>query len=357
MYLRQRWKDARLSNPNLTDSSGILITSRLDDIWRPDLFIKNDKSSQKSEVTTLNAFLRVDSEGQLIYSLRVSATVSCPMHLTKYPFDVQYCNMLLESYGHSTEELKFYWNERNGGQAVEINDQIELPEHVIGSPVLDDCTEVYNTTGSFSCISIQFEFTRNINYYVMSLFLPTILIVILSWVSFWIDKSSTPGRVSLALLTILTMQNQMSSTLAQLPKVSYIKLVDVWLTGCLAFVFAGFLEYALVNKLATKEKETKVNCISEVPNTWKCDYKLLKAPKRKAAAEKSTTAVNNFTPEMNASSKFSSEEDPNKSFKPKMSLSDQVDFYSKFAFPSAFLLFNLVLWLIYLLSEDVKPTG
>lgn len=46
----------------------------------------------------------------------------------------------------------------------------------------------------------------------------------------------------------------MSSALGQLPKVSYIKLIDVYLTGCLSFVFAGFLEYALVNKLATRER-------------------------------------------------------------------------------------------------------
>lgn len=54
-------------------------------------------------------------------------------------------------------------------------------------------------------------FRRNINYYVMGLFVPSILIVVLSWVGFWIDKESTPGRVSLSLLTILTMQNQVST--------------------------------------------------------------------------------------------------------------------------------------------------
>mgnify|MGYP001791535302 FL=1 len=51
---------------------------------------------------------------------------------------------------------------------------------------------------------------------------------------------------------------QISSTLSQLPRVSYIKLIDVWLTVCLSFVFAAFLEYALVNKLALMEKRAQM---------------------------------------------------------------------------------------------------
>ena len=62
--------------------------------------------------------------------------------------------------------------------------------------------------GAFSCVSMTVRFHRRINYYIMGLFVPSILIVLLSWVAFWIDKASTPGRVSLSLLTILTMTNQ-----------------------------------------------------------------------------------------------------------------------------------------------------
>ena len=46
----------------------------------------------------------------------------------------------------------------------------------------------------------------------------------------------------------------MNSVMSQLPKVSYIKLIDIWMTGCVIFVFAAFGECVLVNRLFTREK-------------------------------------------------------------------------------------------------------
>jgi hypothetical protein len=37
--------------------------------------------------------------------------------------------------------------------------------------------------------------------------------------------------------------------------VSYTKAVDVWMAVCLVFVFAGLLEYCLVNVFNRKDKE------------------------------------------------------------------------------------------------------
>ena len=55
------------------------------------------------------------------------------------------------------------------------------------------------------------------------------------------------------LLTVLTMTTQSTGSRSQLPRVSYIKAIDVWMSICLIFVFASLLEFAVVNVFSRKE--------------------------------------------------------------------------------------------------------
>ena len=58
-------------------------------------------------------------------------------------------------------------------------------------------------SGVFPCLEIRFVLRRDIGYFLIQVYVPSILIVILSWVSFWINVDASPARVSLGLLTVL----------------------------------------------------------------------------------------------------------------------------------------------------------
>lgn len=56
-------------------------------------------------------------------------------------------------------------------------------------------------------------------YYLIQMYIPSLLIVILSWVSFWINMDAAPARVALGITTVLTMTTQSSGSRTSLPKV------------------------------------------------------------------------------------------------------------------------------------------
>ena len=46
-----------------------------------------------------------------------------------------------------------------------------------------------------------------------------------SWVSFWVGRASVPARAALGITTVLTLLTLISSTNANMPKISYMKAV------------------------------------------------------------------------------------------------------------------------------------
>lgn len=104
-----------------------------------------------------------------------------------------------------------------------------------------------NITGEYSCLTVNLDFKREFSYYLIQIYIPCCMLVIVSWVSFWLDPNAIPARVSLGVTTLLTMATQISGINASLPPVSYTKAIDVWTGSCLTFVFGALLEFALVN--------------------------------------------------------------------------------------------------------------
>ena len=65
------------------------------------------------------------------------------------------------------------------------------------------------------------------------------------------------------------------SVRSALPKVSYVKAIDVWMAVCQMFVFAALLEFAIVNVLSRRKSRLTMNTIrrKKLADSKKVGYK------------------------------------------------------------------------------------
>jgi hypothetical protein len=82
----------------------------------------------------------------------------------------------------------------------------------------------YIITGEYSCLKVDLLFRREFSYYLITIYIPCCMLVIVSWVSFWLDANAVPARVSLGVTTLLTMATQTTGINNSLPPVSYTKV-------------------------------------------------------------------------------------------------------------------------------------
>ena len=131
------------------------------------------------------------------------------------------------------------------------------------------------TTGSFASLTAEFSFRRRTESFVSSIFVPAIVLVVLSWCCFFISPSAVPARVALSITTILTSILLKGNVNRDMPKVSYMKAVDYFLLTSFGFIFAALIEFIIVlntdpefkppswckrGKRADDKKEIAVEC-------------------------------------------------------------------------------------------------
>ncbi|XP_067085724.1 gamma-aminobutyric acid receptor subunit beta-3 [Osmerus mordax] len=243
MYFQQYWRDKRLAYAGIP--LNLTLDNRVaDQLWVPDTYFLNDKKSFVHGVTVKNRMIRLHPDGTVLYGLRITTTAACMMDLRRYPLDEQNCTLEIESYGYTTDDIEFYW--KGGDSAVTGVTRIELPQFSIVDYKLVSKNVVFST-GAYPRLSLSFKLKRNIGYFILQTYMPSILITILSWVSFWINYDASAARVALGITTVLTMTTINTHLRETLPKIPYVKAIDMYLMGCFVFVFLALLEYAFVN--------------------------------------------------------------------------------------------------------------
>ncbi|XP_069774417.1 gamma-aminobutyric acid receptor subunit delta isoform X3 [Narcine bancroftii] len=362
VFLRQIWKDERLSYNHTNKTLG-LDSRFVDKLWLPDTYIVNAKSAWFHDVTVENKLIRLQPDGVILYSIRITSTVACDMDLTKYPMDEQECMLDLESYGYSAEDIVYKWSDNQ--DQIHGLDQIQLAQFTITNYYF--VTEMMNfkSAGQFPRLSLHFCLRRNRGVYIIQSYMPSILLVAMSWVSFWISQSAVPARVSLGITTVLTMTTLMISARKSLPRASAIKALDVYFWICYVFVFAALVEYAFAHfnadymrKQRAKIKTNKPG-VEEIKTTGKHAIVLFSLS---AAGVNQELLTSNRLHRANRvlrgdeveNGKARADKHDNRvnkklvlksMFKPIDS--DTIDIYARAVFPAAFAAVNVIYWVAY----------
>eukprot|EP00795_Rhopilema_esculentum_P000780 gene780-10509_t len=261
LYLRAFWYDYRLDLP-LDDGEQFPLNGQFtQEIWTPDIYFPTGKKGKMHDITRPNSLIRIMKNGLIRSSQRVSITNFCAMDLGNFPFDTQLCKFFLEPYSYNNEQCKLAWSYEAGGPLFYPED-LMMFEFTLHDIKVTNTTSNYGIFGMFDSLIVEFHLRRNINYYLLQNYFPTALVVILSWVGFWIDYRSTPARVALGITTVLTITTLANSIRSTLPPVSYSKSIDYYLLACFLFVFAALVEFAVVGITDLKwkgqiEKPTK----------------------------------------------------------------------------------------------------
>ena len=110
---------------------------------------------------------------------------------------------------------------------------------------LNKVSHWYSWNNSVSTVGFKLRIERNYAKYVLSYYLPSFLIVILSWVSFAIPPEVIPGRMTLLITLVLVLVNKFGTVIEKRPRTN-VTVLDIWMIGCLIFVSGALMAYAVL---------------------------------------------------------------------------------------------------------------
>ncbi|XP_078359569.1 glycine receptor subunit alphaZ1-like [Oculina patagonica] len=239
IFFKQAWNDPRLKHE--LNKPILLSGSEKGNFWLPDTFFLNVKTAKFHHVPAANSRVLIAPNGDIELSERLTVSASCRMNLRDYPLDTQTCVLEILSYSYDINDMDYHWDDE---KAVIILDD-EMSEFELADAQSERKLVKY-VIGTYTHLVAKFVFRRRLAYSFIQIYSPTFLIVVLSWLSFWISKDAVPARVALGITTVLTIVTLMGSLRNSVPKVSYIKAIDSYLIVSFIFVFGVLLEYVAV---------------------------------------------------------------------------------------------------------------
>ncbi|XP_014243858.1 glycine receptor subunit alpha-4-like [Cimex lectularius] len=257
MLLEMSWLDTRLNYSNLETGIMNLMGEKflLDTIWVPHIYLTNEKDSAVMGFLRKDDLISISPSGFVVFTTRLRTSLTCQLQLEKFPFDQQSCQLIMDSWRYNSSEVRLIWDDKS--PTVLHNSEISLAEFYLLDMYTNTSYNLYERdkqTYNYSSLILTFKLAREYGFYLMDYYVPSCLLVILSWVTFWLSPDAIPPRVFLGTSTMLTFL-LLSWTGEAVPKVSQFKVNDIWELSCTAFIFMSLTEFAFVNTIDRREKE------------------------------------------------------------------------------------------------------
>ncbi|XP_017122476.1 pH-sensitive chloride channel 2 isoform X1 [Drosophila elegans] len=232
-------------------------------LWVPHIFLTNEEASSVLGTSAKDELTSIYPNGTVLITTRLQATLYCWMNFKKFPFDEQKCTTILESWMYNTSLVELHWETV---KPVSFDKQLQLTEYNLIGSLYNESIRVSNGSfmthgsleGNYSIISFTVLLTREVGYYVIDYFLPSIMIVTISWVSFWLQADQTPARTTLGCTTLLSFITLSLSQENDLMKVSYVTMSEVWFLVCTIFIFGSLVEFAFVNTIWRRNNDLQL---------------------------------------------------------------------------------------------------
>jgi len=299
MYLAVEWKEVRLViNSNHfsweDDSTGpkgenTEEAETMKHLWKPNLEIYGLEDFTTHKVLGEMAGLRITKEKYIKYDTKVTLEISCQMDFTMYPFDSHTCTFQVGSYFYDMNSITC------SSQLIDPSIESDFVErnlqHIVGWRNLsEEKTVVRLTSGSYAACGFEILLTRKHEPLVYQVYIPCVLFVTVSWISFIIDPKVVPGRMSLLVILFLVIINTFNAVKVNAPSSSSSSLnaIESFIVTCIFSIFSAIIEYAVILAILTLRTEPKaetsyslasVNNENVEPSVWKRMNVLINQPR------------------------------------------------------------------------------
>ncbi len=237
----RKWKDRRLNGLQGCKFG-------VGQVWRPGMGFTNSGRvfSGLPEVVT------VGPDGAVKRVQRYQGTFSFPQRLDRFPFGVHVVKIGMLSVPYGQNEVTLVVDQTETGRRRELT----IPDWIIGtaSGRLSSQAIEYDQK-THSRYDFEVSARRYVSYYVWKVFLPLILIVVMSWTVFWINPAQFGPQIGLSATSMLTLIAFQFATSNILPRLDYFTVLDKFIAGSTVLVFLALIESVTAIFMVSKDKK------------------------------------------------------------------------------------------------------